>query len=73
VTITRPGGSQTLPYRDVRAKVSSFAARHSVRFLGVKMQSRFGPIALDDTLFVNGRNVAAAIVRGMTGARERRG
>jgi 4-amino-4-deoxy-L-arabinose transferase-like glycosyltransferase len=73
VTLRRPGASHMLRYAEVRMRVSSIAVRHSVRFVGVKMESPFGTISLDDALFTGGREAAAAIVRGMRDARERRG
>ncbi len=65
VTFSRPGASRSQSYGEIRAQVLSIAVRHSVRFLGLELQSPLGPIRLDDALFVNGRNTAAAILLGM--------
>jgi hypothetical protein len=62
VTIRGPGRSHALRYGEVRATIASISFKQSVRFVGVKMESPAGTLSLDDALFVNGRNVAAAIV-----------
>ena len=69
VAISGPRGRHSLPYAQVQARILSISMRQSVRFLGIEMDSPVGTIRLDDALFANGRNAAAAIVRGISAAR----
>ena len=65
VTFKAPGGSRILAYDQVQAEIAALSVRHSVRFVGLKLQSPLGLIKLDDAHFVNGRAAAAAIVARM--------
>jgi hypothetical protein len=69
VTIGGPSGRHVLRYPQVQARISSIGVRQSIRFVGIVMDSPVGELRLDDYLFANGRNVAGAIVRGISEAR----
>ena len=69
VTFKGPAGSRAVGYGPIEAEILSMAVRHSVRFIGVRIESPFGPLKLDDAHFVNGRTAAAAIVLGVKRAR----
>ena len=73
IAIRGAAASHTLGWSEIDAKVESFTGRGGIQFLGATVTSPLGPIRLDDDYYANGRNAAAAVVRGMHGTGRRIG
>jgi hypothetical protein len=62
---TNEAGTQRVDWLSVEAKVRFVIGKGDyARFTGLRLDSPFGPIVLEDDWYRNGRNLAAAIILG---------
>jgi preprotein translocase subunit YajC len=62
VTLRKPGVVHQVDYRDVDFRLVTFKHRGTASFLGMIMQSPFGPLQLQDGWFKHGTAVGAAVI-----------
>lgn len=65
VAFTGPDGTRTIGWPEIEASLSyAVGENRHVMFLGLKLESPFGPIPLEDGWYRNGQMLAAEIVQG---------
>ncbi len=62
IIVASAEASHAIGWARMQARILSFAGRRGVRFVGVTVESPLGPIRLDNDIYANGRDAAAAIV-----------
>jgi hypothetical protein len=73
VTFTKQAETRQVDWLSLEAEVSYVVgSKGHVTFLGLKLESPFGRIALEDSWYRNGRNLAAAMLLGKIRAEEAR-
>ena len=68
--VANAAGRHAIAWPAIQARVDYFSGRGGIRFVGTTVESPLGAIRLDNDLYRNGRDAAAAVVRGMRDARE---
>jgi hypothetical protein len=71
IVIRSAAAAHALGWSEIDAKVESFTGRGGIQFVGATLTSPLGPIRLDNDYYANGRNAAAAVIRGMHGRGQR--